>query len=105
MTTKQAFRPQPGRPEPADLPDEGSPFVQRRTVAGLVRDASIDYDHYAPAYPRHRQGDRRIAARVHAALDDARTVVNVGAGSGSYEPEDRYVLAVEPSGSTLQISK
>ena len=72
-------------------------FVQRRSVAGLVRDASIDYDHYAPAYPRQRQGDHRIAARVNAALGDARSWVNVGAGSGSYEPEDRYVLAVEPS--------
>jgi SAM-dependent methyltransferase len=71
--------------------------VQRRSVAGLVRDTSIDYDHYAAAYPRQRRADHRIAARVHAALGDARTVVNVGAGSGSYEPEDRYVLAVEPS--------
>lgn len=62
-----------------------------------MRDASIDYDHYAPAYPGQRQADQRIAARVHAALGDARTVVNVGAGSGSYEPADRYVLAVEPS--------
>jgi SAM-dependent methyltransferase len=71
--------------------------VQRRSVAGLVQDASIDYDHLAPAYPRQRQADHRIAARIHAALDDARTVLNVGAGSGSYEPQDRYVLAVEPS--------
>jgi hypothetical protein len=35
---------------------------------------------------------------VHAALGDARTVVNVGAGAGSYEPRDRHVVAVEPSG-------
>jgi hypothetical protein len=62
-----------------------------------VRNASIDYDQHAPDYPRHRQADPRIAARVHAALGEARTVLNVGAGSGSYEPEDRYVLAVEPS--------
>jgi hypothetical protein len=34
---------------------------------------------------------------VHAALGDARTVLNVGAGAGSYEPADRYVAAVEPS--------
>jgi hypothetical protein len=34
---------------------------------------------------------------VHAALGDARTVVNVGAGAGSYEPSDREVAAVEPS--------
>jgi SAM-dependent methyltransferase len=62
-----------------------------------VRNASIDYDQHAPAYPRHRQADPRIAAHVHAALSESRTVLNVGAGSGSYEPEDRYVLAVEPS--------
>ncbi|HEV3321411.1 MAG TPA: methyltransferase domain-containing protein [Solirubrobacteraceae bacterium] len=62
-----------------------------------MRDASIDYDRHASDYPRHRQADPRIAARVHAALGDARTVLNVGAGSGSYEPGDRYVLAVEPS--------
>src|SRR4030095_5365434 len=41
--------------------------------------------------------DPRIAAQVWAALGDARTVLNVGAGTGSYEPADRYVLAVEPS--------
>jgi SAM-dependent methyltransferase len=34
---------------------------------------------------------------VHAALGDARTVINVGAGAGSYEPTDRHVVAVEPS--------
>lgn len=62
-----------------------------------MRDASIDYDRHAPDYPRHRQADARIAARVHAALGQARTVLNVGAGAGSYEPHDRYVLAVEPS--------
>ena len=36
-------------------------------------------------------------ARIHAALGDARTVLNVGAGAGSYEPVDRWLLAVEPS--------
>ncbi len=48
-------------------------------------------------YARHRRADPRIAARIHAALGDARTVLNVGAGTGSYEPADRWVLAVEPS--------
>jgi SAM-dependent methyltransferase len=62
-----------------------------------VRNASIDYDRHAADYQRHRQADPRIAARILATLGDARTVLNVGAGSGSYEPEDRYVLAVEPS--------
>jgi SAM-dependent methyltransferase len=57
----------------------------------------VDYERHGAAYSRHRRADPRIAARIHAALGDARTVVNVGAGSGSYEPEDRWVLAVEPS--------
>lgn len=51
----------------------------------------------ARSWRRTSSPDPRIAARVHAALGDARTVLNVGAGSGSYEPEGRYVLAVEPS--------
>jgi len=44
-----------------------------------------------------RQPDPRITAYIDAALGDARTVVNVGAGAGSYEPADREVTAVEPS--------
>ena len=48
-------------------------------------------------YARQRRADPRIAARVTDALGDARTVLNVGAGAGSYEPIDRHVLAVEPS--------
>lgn len=44
-----------------------------------------------------RRPDPRIAARIDAALGAARTVLNVGAGTGSYEPEGREVTAVEPS--------
>jgi SAM-dependent methyltransferase len=58
---------------------------------------SVDYEVAGRTYARHRRPDPRIAARIHAALGDARTVVNVGAGAGSYEPADRWVLAVEPS--------
>lgn len=54
------------------------------------------YDALGATYARTRQADPRIAARIHAALGDATGVVNVGAGSGSYEPA-RTVLAVEPS--------
>ena len=57
----------------------------------------VDYDVYGRTYSRHRRPDPRIAARIHAALGDARTVINVGAGAGSYEPSDRCVLAVEPN--------
>ena len=44
-----------------------------------------------------RHTDQRIAARIWAALGKARSVVNIGAGSGSYEPPGRNVVAVEPS--------
>lgn len=48
-------------------------------------------------YSTARRPDPRIARAVWAALGDARSVLNVGAGTGSYEPADRAVLAVEPS--------
>jgi SAM-dependent methyltransferase len=55
------------------------------------------YDVIGRTYTATRATDPRIAARIWAALGDARTVVNVGAGTGSYEPPDREVTAVEPS--------
>ena len=55
------------------------------------------YDAIGGGYAATRRTDPRIAARIWAALGDARTVVNVGAGTGSYEPPDRDVTAVEPS--------
>ena len=55
------------------------------------------YDAIGGAYPAARRTDPRIAAQVWDALGDARTVLNVGAGTGSYEPPDRDVTAVEPS--------
>ncbi|SEL43081.1 MerR family transcriptional regulator [Streptacidiphilus jiangxiensis] len=55
------------------------------------------YDTIGSAYPATRRTDPRIAARIRDALGDARTVLNVGAGTGSYEPPDREVTAVEPS--------
>jgi Methyltransferase domain len=55
------------------------------------------FDTIGATYAATRPGDPRIAARIWAALGDARTVVNVGAGTGSYEPPDREVTAVEPS--------
>lgn len=55
------------------------------------------YDRIGRGYSKVRRPDPRIAARVEAALGDARTVVNVGAGTGSYEPPGREVTAVEPS--------
>jgi SAM-dependent methyltransferase len=55
------------------------------------------YDRMGIEYARVRRPDPRIEATIHAALGDARTVLNVGAGAGSYEPADREVIAVEPS--------
>jgi len=55
------------------------------------------YDTIGREYAQHRRPDPRIAARLTAALGDARLVLNVGAGTGSYEPSDRSVVAVEPS--------
>ncbi len=57
----------------------------------------FDYERGGTGYAVQRRTDPRIAAYVHAALGDARTVLNVGAGAGSYEPTDRSVTAVEPS--------
>ncbi len=58
-----------------------------------------DYGSIGAGYALVRQPDPRIAAAFHAALGEARTVLNVGAGAGSYEPMDRAVTAVEPSAS------
>ncbi len=55
------------------------------------------YDTIGATYTVTRRTEPRIAAQVWAALGDARTVLNVGAGTGSYEPADRDVTAVEPS--------
>ena len=55
------------------------------------------YDAIGGAYPATRRTEPRIAAQIWDALGDARTVLNVGAGTGSYEPLDREVTAVEPS--------
>jgi SAM-dependent methyltransferase len=57
----------------------------------------IAYDRLGEGYGSRRRADPRIAARIWSALGDARTVLNVGAGTGSYEPTDRIVQALEPS--------
>jgi hypothetical protein len=66
-----------------------------RHADGSAGDAN--YGAIGQGYARFRRPDPRIAAVVHAALGDARTVLNVGAGAGSYEPVDRIVTPVEPS--------
>ncbi len=55
------------------------------------------YDTIGVGYRHARRPDARIARRLHAGLQDAASVVNIGAGVGSYEPTDRRVVAVERS--------
>lgn len=59
--------------------------------------AGATYDRIGLGYSAVRQPEPTIAARLEAALGDAASVLNVGAGTGSYEPRDREVTAVEPS--------
>lgn len=59
--------------------------------------AEATYDTLGEGYAARRRVDPRIAAAIASALGPARSVINVGAGAGSYEPADRAVLAVEPS--------
>lgn len=81
-----------------DLVDRSGPNVpfalKTRRKSGVPRTI---YDGLGEGYALRRRPDPRIASAVVSALSDARTVVNVGAGTGSYEPTDRTVHAVEPS--------
>jgi SAM-dependent methyltransferase len=58
---------------------------------------AASYDRIGTGYARTRRADPRIAHLIDVVLGDAVTVVNVGAGAGSYEPANRRVVAVEPS--------
>ena len=55
------------------------------------------YDTIGIDYADLRKPDRRIGLMIGRALGSAKTVLNVGAGAGSYEPADRQVTALEPS--------
>jgi len=60
------------------------------------------YDTIGAGYRELRRADPRLAGSIARALGDARTVVNVGAGAGSYEPDEIRVVAVEPSGTMVR---
>lgn len=60
------------------------------------------YDRMGVGYSAIRRPEPRIAARIEAALGDAASVLNVGAGTGSYEPTTREVTAVEPSQTMIE---
>lgn len=68
-----------------------------RLADGSAGDA--DYGTIGTDYARYRRPEPRIAELIVHAIGDARTVLNIGAGAGSYEPRDRVVTAVEPSAS------
>lgn len=57
----------------------------------------VDYGSAGLRYAEYRQPEPAIAAQILRALGDAKRVINIGAGAGSYEPTDREVVAVEPS--------
>lgn len=62
-----------------------------------MHSGDVNYSVIGVGYANQRRPDPRIAARIHAALGDAKTILNIGAGAGSYEPTDREVIAIEPS--------
>ncbi|MBB4806746.1 ubiquinone/menaquinone biosynthesis C-methylase UbiE [Chryseobacterium defluvii] len=62
-----------------------------------IKDTAFNYDKFGHKYSGHRQTDPRIAEYVYRELAEFKTILNVGAGSGSYEPDDKYVTAVESS--------
>jgi SAM-dependent methyltransferase len=62
-----------------------------------ISNPSFDYNSFGHRYAGIRKTDPVIDSYIIEALGKARSVLNVGAGTGSYEPSDRYVVAVEPS--------
>ena len=83
----------PLRPAPAHLGPGREPPSRAEGAAGMA----ARYDAIGRTYTVTRGTDSRIAARIWDGLGAARTVLNVGAGTGSYEPPDREVTALEPS--------
>lgn len=75
--------------------DAGTAGTGARKADGSAGDA--DYGTIGVDYRSFRQPEPEFEVAIAAQLGDARTVLNVGAGAGSYEPRDREVTAVEPS--------
>ena len=66
---------------------------------------TVNYDELAKQYSRYRAPDARIASAIWTHLEGAELVLNVGAGMGSYEPDNCEVLAVEPSEQMLTLRR
>ena len=62
-----------------------------------IKNPAFDYDGKNHNYSAIRKADPRIAQYIGRSLADCKTILNIGAGTGSYEPEEKYVVAVEPS--------
>jgi SAM-dependent methyltransferase len=69
---------------------------ERQSIMGST------YDKIGVGYALTRRSDPHIAAQIIHALGDAASVANIGAGTGSYEPADRTVVAVEPSATMIR---
>jgi SAM-dependent methyltransferase len=69
--------------------------------AGVTAHSPL-YESIGRSYSKTRREDPRIAAEIRSCLGGSRSVVNVGAGTGNYEPSDRLVVAVEPSPAMLR---
>ncbi len=67
----------------------------------MRRSLGSSYDEIGQSYSATRREDPRIAAVIHSALGAAKSVLNVGAGTGNYEPRDRTVIALEPSAAMI----
>src|SRR4029453_4599762 len=63
---------------------------------------SAKYDIIGSSYAELRKPDQRIARIIESALGSAQTVLNVGAGTGSYEPIGRFLIAAEPAGEMIR---
>lgn len=72
-------------------------WAQLKALVATMTSGGVRYDAIGSGYVAHRRSDPRITAVILDGLGDARTVVNVGAGTGSYEPVDRPVIPIEPS--------
>jgi hypothetical protein len=70
---------------------------QAQSDTSAAQAGDVDYAVLGTGYASRRRTDPRIEALVHAALGNAKTVLNIGAGAGSYEPRDRHVIAIEPA--------
>ena len=72
-------------------------MIGRPIILLVILDSSQTYDRIGASYRQTRREDPRLAQRIVEALGNAGSVLNVGAGTGSYEPRDRAVVAVEPA--------